>query len=403
MTSDDVGVDVDDVRAAALAIHGQVVRTTAAPSRVLSSLTGSEVVLKYETQQFTGSYKERGALTRLLQLTDEERLRGVVAASAGNHAQGVAHHATRLGIKSTIVMPLGTPFVKVARTQALGATVELTGRNLDEAMVRALEIATGGAVFVHPFDDPHVIAGQGTVGLELVDDALDLDALLVPVGGGGLLAGVATAFRGCGQKTEIIGVQSQRYPGMWLALRDDSTAVPGGATLAEGIAVSHPGLLTRQLARRVVDDVVLVTEESLEDAVNAIIEVERIVVEGAGAAGVAALLADPARYRGRRVGIILTGSNIDQRVLAEVILRGLTRSGRTSTLRVLLDDSPGRLASLLTVVADQRANLLDVTHHRSSGETPAREVLVSLSVETLDRAHLEQLVAALTTAGARLR
>ena len=396
-------VGLEDVRAAARAIDGQVVRTAAELSRVLSSLTGAEVVLKYETQQFTGSYKERGALTRLLRLSPDERRRGVVAVSAGNHAQGVAHHATRLGIAATVVMPLGTPFVKVARTQALGATVELTGATFDEAMLRGLELASEGSVLVHPFDDQHVVAGQGTVGLELVEDELELDALLVPVGGGGLIAGISTAMRGSGDGLEIIGVQSDRYPGMRRALSGGSLLVPGGPTLAEGIAVAEPGHLTRRVVRDLVDDIVLVSEAHLEDAVNAVLEVERIVVEGAGAAGVAALLSDPQRFRGRRTGVILTGSNIDQRVLAEVIMRGLARSGRTAVLQVVVDDSPGRLAGLLAIVAAQRANLLDVVHGRRPGETHAREVLISLTVETVDQNHLQSLVDALAGAGARLR
>ncbi len=392
-------VSFADVLSAAQAITGQVVRTTTATSRVLSRMTGAEVVLKYETQQFTGSYKERGALNRLLALSDDERSRGVVAVSAGNHAQGVAHHAQRLGIAATIVMPLGTPFVKVARTRALGATVELVGRTFDEAAVRGGELADEGLVLIHAFDDPHVIAGQGTVGLELLEDRPDLDVLLVPVGGGGLASGISLVTGELAPGLRLVGVQSERYPGMARALSDDPEPVPGGATLAEGIAVARPGHVTTRLLRERLDDVVIVTEEQIEDAVNSLVEVERIIVEGAGAAGLAALLARREEFAGRRVGIVLTGSNIDQRVLAEILQRGLVRSGRVATIRVLVDDSPGRLAEVLAVVAEQRANLLEVRHERTSGQTHAREAIVLLTVETLDVGHLAAVGQALEDAG----
>ncbi len=391
-----------DVQAAAAALAGRIVATPCATSRVLSRITGAEVVLKYETQQFTGSYKERGALNRLLALSPDERARGVVAVSAGNHAQGVAHHATSLGISSTIVMPMGTPFVKVARTRALGATVELHGRTFDEAAARGRQLADEGAVLIHPFDDPLVIAGQGTVGLELLQDRPDLDALLVPIGGGGLASGIALAVEHLAPGLELIGVQSARYPGMARALADDPTPVPGGATLAEGIGVAHPGRLTTAILRDHLADLLLVSEEAIEDAVNSLIEVERIVVEGAGAAGLAALLANPERFAGRRVGLVLTGSNIDQRVLAEIIQRGLVRSGRVATIRVLVDDSPGRLAGILATVGEAGANLLDVAHERKSSEAPVREVVVAITVETLDAAHLEEVRAALVASGAHL-
>ncbi len=400
MTSD--GLTFADVLAAAEAIDGCVVRTTTATSRVLTRLTGAEVVLKYETQQFTGSYKERGALNRLLALTPDERERGVVAVSAGNHAQGVAHHATRLGIASTIIMPVGTPFVKVARTRALGATVELHGNTFDEAMSRGLELQAAGLVLVHPFADPLVIAGQGTVGLELLRDRPDIDVLLIPVGGGGLASGIALAAAELAPGVELIGVQSERYPGMARALSGDAADVPGGPTLAEGIAVAHPGALTTEILRAHLTDLVLVSEIAIEDAVSGLIEVERLVVEGAGAVGLAALQADPERFAGRRVAIVLTGSNIDQRILAEVIARGLVRGGRVSTLRLLVDDAPGRLAEILTVVARARANLLEVQHERRSVEAPVREVVVSITVETLDADHLDEVRSALARSGAHL-
>jgi threonine dehydratase len=398
----DGGVTYADVLAAADAIDGRVVRTPSAASRVLSSITGADVVLKYETQQFTGSYKERGALNRLLVLSDNERGRGVVAVSAGNHAQGVAHHATQLGIASTIVMPIGTPFVKVARTRALGATVELSGRTFDEALARGLALADEGAVLIHPFDDPLVIAGQGTVGLELLTDEPDLDVLLVPIGGGGLASGIALAAGELSPGLELVGVQSERYPGLARALAGDDSPVPGGATLAEGIAVARPGRLTTALLRQRLADLVLVSETAIEEAVDTLLEVERIVVEGAGATGVAALLSDPARFTGRRVGLVLTGSNIDQRILAEIIQRGLVRTGRIATLRLLVDDAPGRLADILTIVAGSRANLLEVGHERTSFETPVREVVVAITIEILDSQHLADVRAALRSAGAHL-
>ena len=391
-----------DLEDAARAIEGQVVRTATATSTVLSQHSGAEVVLKYETQQFTGSYKERGALNRLLALSPDEQRRGVVAVSAGNHAQGVAHHATRLGIASTIVMPVGTPFVKVARTRALGATVELHGRTFDEAARRGAELAETGAILVHPFDDRLIIAGQGTVGMELFADRPDVDVLLVPVGGGGLASGIALARDRLHPSCEIVGVQSERYPGLVRSLSDDPNPVPGGPTLAEGIAVARPGLLTTALLRERLADVIVVPESAIEHAVYSLLEVERIVVEGAGAAGLAALEENAERFRGRTVGIVLTGSNIDQRILSAVVERGLVREGRVSTLHVILDDTPGQLADILATVAGTRANLLDVAHERRSAGTAVREVIVTITIETLDHEHLAEVRAALTRSGAHL-
>jgi threonine dehydratase len=391
-----------DVQQAAAAIDGHVVRTPTATSRVLSQITQADVVLKYETQQFTGSYKERGALNRLLALTPDERARGVVAVSAGNHAQGVAHHSTRLGIPATIVMPVGTPFVKVARTKALGASVELFGRTFDEAAARGAELADAGAILVHPFDDARIIAGQGTTGMELLTDRPDLDVLLVPIGGGGLAAGITLARDALAPHCEVIGVQSERYPGMVRALADDPTPVPGGATLAEGIAVARPGRLTAAILKDRLADIVLVSESAIEHAVYSLLEVERIVVEGAGAAGLAAVEQYAERFCGRTVGIVLTGSNIDQRVLSEVVERGLVRDGRVSTLRLLVDDSPGQLADILALVASTRANLLEVQHERRSADTPIREVVVTITIETLDPEHLAEVRSTLQRSGATL-
>jgi threonine dehydratase len=314
----------------------------------------------------------------------------------------VAHHATRLGIDSTIVMPVGTPFVKVARTRTLGATVELFGNSFDEAVARGLEVAEAGAVLVHPFNDPLIIAGQGTVGIEMLTDRPDLDVLLVPIGGGGLSSGIALAMRELAPHCELIGVQCERYPGMARALSDDPTPVPGGPTLAEGIAVARPGELTTAILRDHLADLVVVSETAIETAVYTLLEVERIVVEGAGATGLAALQSDPGRFAGRTVGIVLTGSNIDQRVLVEVVERGLVREGRVSTMRVLLDDTPGQLAQILATVAGTRANLLGVQHERRSSEAPVREVVVTITIETLDAAHLADVRAALEASGAQL-
>ena len=395
-------VTIDDVRAAAAAIEGAVLRTPSAVSATLSEILGCTVIVKFENLQFTAAYKERGARNRLLQLTPDERAAGVVAVSAGNHAQAVAHHAALLGIPATIVMPASTPFVKVSRTRHLGATVELCGKELADAMERGRELVAAGRVLIHPYDDPLVIAGQGTVALELLADHPDLDAIVVPVGGGGLISGIAVVAAELAPSVEIVGVQSEAYPAMARLLAGDDRPV-GGPTMAEGIAVAEPGGLPEQIVRALVSDIIVVREQSIEESVNLLLEIEKVVVEGAGAAGIAALSERRERFAGRRVGVILTGGNIDPRLLAAVIQRGLVRSGRLARLRVALDDKPGALAELLTVVGAAGANLLEVQHQRLFADVPVRAADVDLTVECMEPSHRDEVLAAITLAGYEVR
>jgi threonine dehydratase len=389
-------VTLVDVEAAARAIEGAVVRTSADVSDTLSEILGCTVVVKSEVFQFTASYKERGARNRLLALSTAEREAGVVAVSAGNHAQAVAHHAALLGIPATIVMPATTPFVKVVRTRHLGATVELHGADLAEAMARGRELLAEGRTFVHPFDDPVVVAGQGTVGLELLDDDPDLDVIVVPVGGGGLVSGIAVVAAARAPHVEVVGVQSESWASM----------VPGGhvggPTIAEGIAVAAPGAVTGPIVRALVKDVLPVTEQAIEDGVNLMLEIEKVVVEGAGAAGIAALASHRERFAGRRVGVVLTGGNIDPRLLAQIVDRGLVRSGRLTRLRVELDDRPGTLAALLSVVGAAGANLVEVQHQRLFVDIGARSADVDLTIECMDADHRDAVVAAVEAAGHRV-
>jgi threonine dehydratase len=392
-------LSIADVEAAAATIAGQVVRTPSAVSHTLSELLGATVVVKFENLQFTAAFKERGALNRLAALGPQERAAGVVAVSAGNHAQAVAHHARRLGVEATIVMPVTTPFVKVARTRQLGATVELVGRTLSEAMLRGLELEHEGRSLVHPYDDPLVIAGQGTVALELLTDHPELDALLVPVGGGGLVAGAAVTAAALRPDLDVYGVQTRAYDSMVRLLAGDTTPVPGGPTMADGIAVSRAGGLAADIVRALHPEILTVDEDSIEDAVYLLLEIEKVVVEGAGAAGIAALLAHRKLFEGRTVGVVLSGGNIDPRVLASVITRGLVRSGRMSMLRVSVDDRPGALAALLSVVGAEGANLLEVVHQRLFADAPIRSVDVDLVVETMDAGHRDRIVEAIRRAG----
>ena len=389
----DLAVSVADVEAAARAIEGAVVRTPATQSQTLSEILGCTVVLKPEVFQFTASFKERGARNRLLALSAEEREAGVVAVSAGNHAQAVARHAALLGIPVNIVMPSTTPFVKVVRTRQLGATVELFGSDVAEALVRGLELVQQGRTFVHPFDDPLVVAGQGTVALELLADRPDLDCIVVPAGGGGLVSGIAVVAAACNPTVEVVGVQSES----WAAMVPGGTI--GGPTIAEGIAVSAPGAVTGPIVDALVADVVAVTERAIEDAVDQLLEIEKVVVEGAGAAGIAALAAYPERFAGRTVGVVLTGGNIDPRLLAQIIDRGLVRSGRLTKLRVELDDRPGTLAKLLTVVGDAGANIVEVQHQRLFVDVGARAADVDLTIECMDAGHRDAVLAAVEAAG----
>jgi len=392
-------VSLSDVRAAAAAIKGAVVETPTTLSATFSEITGAEVWLKFENLQFTASFKERGALNFLLRIGDADRSRGVVAASAGNHAQGVAYHARRLGIAATIVMPTDTPFAKVTNTEYHGATVILDGDGFAAALARARRIAAEtGATVVPAFDDPAIVAGQGTIGLEMLAAVPDLDAIVVPVGGGGLVSGVAIAAKGLRPDIEIVGVQIEGWPSMLHALGRAPIPVCG-PTIAEGIAVQSAGLLTREIVAALVDDILVVTEQRVEEAVALAVEIEKTVVEGAGAVGIAALLEYPERFHGRKVGVILSGGNIDVRVLSSVIGRALARSGRLVRLRIEIPDRPGTLAAVAQVIGAARGNIIDVAHRRDLPGVALKTTLLEVSIETRDRAHAAAIVSALTNAG----
>lgn len=395
-------VTADDVRAAAATIAGAVAATPLARSATLSEITGADVVLKFENLQFTGSFKERGARNFLAHLDAGARARGVVAASAGNHAQGVAHHAHLLGIPATIVMPADTPFTKITNTEHLGAHVQLVGDSYGAALAAANKLAgDAGKTLVPAFDDPLVIAGQGTVGLEMLADAPDLDVIVVPVGGGGLIAGVAVAVKAIHPRVHVVGVESEGYPSLSHALGRGDAPV-GGSTIAEGIAVFEPGTIPHAIAQELVDDVFVVPEERIEEAIALGAEIEKTVLEGAGAAGLAALLEYPERFRGQRVGVILSGGNIDARVLSSVLLRALARSGRLIRLQIEVPDRPGVLASVAEIVGSHRGNIVDVAHHRDEPGVALKQLLLELSVETRDRAHADEIVTALTEGGYRV-
>ncbi len=392
-------VTLSDIEAARRIIATQVLRTPMLPAPKLSALTGAQVWVKYENLQVTNSFKERGALTKLTALSEAERARGVIAMSAGNHAQAVAYHARRLNIPATIVMPVTTPFVKVAATEAYGATVVLHGETVADAQVRAEEIATERTlVWVHPYDDPHVIAGQGTIALEMLEEAPDLDVLVIPIGGGGLIAGNAISARAVKPAIEIIGVECALYPSMWNALNGEQRAV-GGATLAEGIAVKNVGTLTAPVVHDLVSEVLLVEEAHLERAVNAFLTHQKTMAEGAGAAGLAALLAHPARFAGRRVGLILCGGNIDPRILSSIMFRELERESRVVSFRLTIPDRPGVLGVIATRFGELGANILEVEHRRLFLDVPAKGAKLDVTVETRDAEHAEEIFRALTSDG----
>lgn len=398
-TTTPLAITADDVRAAAARVGDHVIRTPTLESRTLSELTGARVFLKFENLQFTAAYKERGALNRLLALTEEERKRGVIAMSAGNHAQGLAYHARRLGIPATIVMPRFTPLIKVQQTEGHDAHVVLHGEKLEEASAHAHELAAKrGLVFIHPFDDPLVMAGQGTVALEMLTDAPDIDTLIIPIGGGGLISGCATVARDMNPGIEIIGVQAELYPSMKAAVAGEPI-VADGDTLAEGIAVKFPGSLTVPVVKALVSEILLVAERDLERAVSMLLAIEKTVVEGAGAAGLAALLANPRRFRGRSVGLILCGGNIDTRLLANVLLRDLVRSGRLARLRIRLKDRPGQLYGVARVFDQQQVNILEVSHQRIFTNLPAKGLVTEIECETRGEDHLDRLIEALRGAG----
>ena len=391
-------VTLQDVQAAAARIAGAVVHTPCLRSETLSRIAKADIWLKFENLQFTASFKERGALNTLLQLTPEERRRGVIAMSAGNHAQGVAYHAGRLGIPATIVMPAFTPNMKVTHTRGHGAKVVLHGNTLAEAATEAHRLAAEQKlVFVHPYDDPRIIAGQGTIALEMLQDVPGLDTLVAPVGGGGMIAGCAVAARGMKPDLKVIGVETAGYSAMRQQLAGEPVTA-GGDTIAEGIAVRDIGELPLKLCRALLERVVSVDEVAIERAIALLLEVEKTVVEGAGAAGLAALIAYPDLFRGRKVGLVLSGGNIDTRLLASVLLRGLVRDGRIVRLRLMIGDAPGQLARVATVIGKSGGNIVEVQHQRLFGVV-AKATELDVTVETRDRAHVRELMAALETDG----
>lgn len=398
-TSPDSTVTLDSVRAAHERIADAIVRTPTMKSKTLSDMTGANVWLKFENLQFTASFKERGALNKLLQLSDGERKRGVIAASAGNHSQGVSYHGARLGMPVTIVMPEHTPTVKVQQTEGHNANVVLHGERFDDAQARAYEIAEErGLTFVHPFDDADIASGQGTVAIEMLEDVPEIDTLCVPIGGGGLIAGVGVAAKAMRPKLEVIGVEAELYPSTYSKMRGLKLPCEGD-TLAEGIAVKEPGELTLEIIRETVDDILLVSERDLERAVSLLLQIEKTVVEGAGAAGLAAMLDHPAKFKGKNVGLILCGGNIDTRLLANVLLRDLARDGRLARLRIRLKDRPGALYYVAKVFDEQQVNIIEVYHQRVFTTLPAKGLITDIECETRDRAHLERLIAALEREG----
>jgi threonine dehydratase len=393
---------IDDIRAAAKRIDGAVIRTPMLVSRTLSEIIGAEVWLKFENLQFTAAYKERGALNKLLQLSPEERARGVIAASAGNHAQAVAYHAKRLGIPATIVMPESTPTVKVTQTAGHGATVVLFGKIVDDAFAKARELALeNGYVFVHAFDDPQIIAGAGTVGLEMIEEAPDLDTIVVPIGGGGLMSGVSIATRSVKPDIELIGVEAELYPSMKCAIQDCQMPL-GGDTLAEGIAVKQPGELTSRILKEYLNDVVLVSERDLERAVAMLVGIEKTVVEGAGAAGLAAMLSERERYKGKKVATLLCGGNIDTHLLANVLVRDLVRQGRIARLHVAAHDQPGALAAITAKVYEAGVNVIEINHSRIFTRLPAKDTMIEVECEARDPESIDDVVARLEAAGFRV-
>jgi threonine dehydratase len=395
----DMTVTLADIEAARRVIAGQVLRTPMLPAPKLSELTGAGVFVKYENLQVTNSFKERGALTKLSALSADERARGVITMSAGNHAQAVAYHAARLRIAATIVMPVTTPFVKIAATKSYGAEVVLDGETISESYARAMEIAQArNLTWVHPYDDPKVIAGQGTIALEMLEEERDLDVLVIPIGGGCLISGNAIAARAISPKIEIVGVEAALYPSMWNALRGEARPV-GGPTLAEGIAVKTVGALTLPVVKALVSDIILVDETHLERAVNAYLTLQKTMAEGAGAAGLAAMLAAPEGFRGKKVGLILCGGNIDPRILASVMVRELERDQHIVSFRLTIPDRPGVLGLIATRLGSLGANILEVDHKRRFLDVPAKGARLDITLEARERSHVDEIFAALAAEG----
>lgn len=396
-----MSVGFADVAAAAHRLKGQIERTPCTHSRVLSRITGAEVWLKFENFQFTASFKERGAFNKLSALTEDERAAGVVAVSAGNHAQGVAYHATRLGIRSIIVMPENTPFTKVRNTRELGGEVILKGETLADAAeyMQAEYIAKRGMTLVHPYDDALIVAGQGTVALEMLEDAPEIDTLVVPIGGGGLIAGMAIAAHGIKPDLQVIGVESAGYPSAYAALQNDLSLVTGGATIAEGIAVKYIGQLPLAIIREHVAELMRVEESAIERAIGLLANVEKVVSEGAGAAGLAALLTDPARFKGRKIGLVICGGNIDTRLFASVLMRQLVHEQRLISLSIEIEDRPGFLARVAGRIGESGGNIIQVHHERLHAGTHAKRATLEALVEAQDEAHAGQIAADLSAAG----
>lgn len=392
-------VDFEDIKKARDLLDGQVLRTPALASPGLSNVTGAEIYLKLENQQVTGSFKVRGSYVRMAALSDSERKAGVIAASAGNHAQGVGYHAARLGIPATIYMPANTPFTKVARTEALGATVILEGESVAESRILAEQAAGAeGKVFIHPYDDPRVIAGQGTATMEFLEDVPDLDAIVVPIGGGGLAAGCCIAAAAHNPDLEVVGAQADAYPSMYQAFRDEPPHGKG-ATIADGIAVKEPGALTTPILKAHMKDVAVVCEADIESAVQVLIDVQRLIVEGSGAVPLALVLAEPERFKGRKVGLMVSGGNIDSRLLSSVLMRGLVRDGRLAKLRISLIDMPGALAAVSGIIGAKGGNIVDVLHQRMFRDVPVKEADVDIAIETINADHVREIMAALEEAG----
>lgn len=396
-------IDLAVIQAARARLQGQVHKTPFTHSRTLSDILGAEIWLKFENLQFTASFKERGALNRMLALTPQERTKGVIAVSAGNHAQGVAYHAQRMGIPAVIVMPRFTPTVKIANTRRFGAEVVLHGETFDDAQARGYELVRErGLLMIHPYDDEAVIAGQGTLALEMLEDQPDLDAMVIAIGGGGLIGGIATAAKAIKSDIEIVGVQTERFPAMYAAVHGVEMT-PGHYTIAEGIAVKSPGVITQEIVRRLVDRIELVSESDIEHAIVVLLEIEKTVVEGAGAAGLAALLHDLEhgghRFRGKRIALVLTGGNIDPLMLGELIERGMVRAGRLARIRVDLRDLPGALAHATKLIADAQANITEVHHQRAFTSLPVRNVEVDFVLQTRGPEHIQEVIDVLNAAG----
>jgi threonine dehydratase len=388
-----------DIEAARRVIAGVVLRTPMLPAPKLSAITGAEVYVKYENLQVTNSFKDRGALVKLASLNEAERARGVITMSAGNHAQAVAYHAQRLGIPATIVMPVTTPFVKIAATRSYGAEVVLHGETVAEAQSRCEQIQSQrGLLLVHPYDDPRIIAGQGTIALEMLEDVSDLDILVFPVGGGGLIAGNVIAARAKSRSIEVVGAESALYPSIWNALHNESRPI-GGSTLAEGIAVKNVGKLTLPIIRDLVSEIILVDEVQLERAVNAYLTLQKTMAEGAGAAGLAAMLARPELFKRKKVGLVLCGGNIDARVVASIMVRELERENRIVSFRLTIPDRPGVLGTIATRLGTLGANILEVNHRRLFLDVPAKGAKLDVTVETRDAAHAEEIMHALAADG----